>query len=131
MNDSYLVHVVTQYGALSPKAQKILAVLVNHGAGMTRNEIAYGIYQSRLYSHDLKLLNDLLRTGFIGAELRRRHNLEMERNPEYRWFVDNYNRVYGGNRRQLRWGKYDYVWEYWVNDNHHSILKKIINHSRK
>jgi hypothetical protein len=130
-DENLLAYVAAQYGALSPKARRILHVLVDDGSGMTRNEIAAGLWQPRLYAHDLKLLDHLEQARFIGAERRRRHHLEMDRNPEYRFMVENYREIYGGSMKHLRWGKFDYIWEYYVNGNMYGVLRKIIKNARK
>lgn len=131
MKDSVLLHILQQYEALSPKARRILEVITLAGEPLTRNEIAARLYQPRLYDHDLKLLQKLADEHFIGVDRRRRHHVEVDRNPEYKFIVDNYERVYGGDRKRLRWGKMDFMYEYWVNGSREGILRKMMKAARK
>ena len=92
-------------------AALILAVLVT-GGRMTRNEIAEQLNQIRLYAHDLRLLRELEQAGLILGQRRTRHHVMLERDDQYRFMVENWDSVWGGDKRQLRWGKFDSLWEY-------------------
>ena len=113
MNKNRLFYFTQRYYALSPKARKSspwsFLPIWRHTQRNCSN-----FNQYRLYEHDLKLLKELQEAVFIAGERRYHHDLEMERNPEYRYFVKNYDQLGNGSRRGLRWRQYFYVWEYWA-----------------
>lgn len=96
------------------KARLIVAALAAAGEPCTRHELAQLLKQPRLYDHDLQLLKRLQQAGLVIASRRRRLYIEMDRSPDIAWSIDNYERIHGRSQKYARWGKMDFMWEYWL-----------------